>query len=101
MDEDIKKLYNLLHCKYPLELKSSKEIGFKSNIDFPVLCGTSVLGKFELFHGDLDFEFYSTKENGELLAHFHLQSITEAEKTVIDFINSKITIIQFRQSNDT
>ena len=100
MDANIKSLYKQLHSKYPLELKNSKEMGFKTNIDFPVLCGTSVLGKFELFQGDLDFEFYSMKENGVVLAHFHLRSITEAEKTVIDFMNGKITIIQFEQLND-
>lgn len=97
MDADIKKLYTLLQGEYPLELKSSKEMGFKSNIDFPVLRGTSVLGFFELFYGDLDFEFYSMKENGEFLAHFHLQSVTEAEKTVVDFMNGKLTIMQFGQ----
>jgi hypothetical protein len=82
-----------LHYEYPIELKSSKEMGFKSNIDFPVLCGTSALGKFELFQGDLDFEFYSMKENGEFLAHLHLRSVEEAEKTVVDFINGKLSII--------
>ena len=101
MDADIKELYNRLHCEYPLELKSSLEMGFKSNIDFPVLCGASVLGKFEIFQGDLDFEFYSMKENGDFLAHFHFKSVTEAEKTVIDFMNGKLTIIQFGQPNNT
>ena len=100
LDTNIKKLYDLLHYEYPIELKSSKEMGFKSNIDFPVLCETSALGKFELFQGDLDFEFCSIKEDGEFLAHLHLRSITEAEQTVIDFMNNKITIIQFGQSNN-
>ena len=75
-------------------------MGFKSNIDFPVLCGTSAPGKFELFQGDLDFEFHSIKENGEFLVHLHLRSITDAEQTVIDFMNNKITIIQLGQPND-
>ena len=100
MDADIKKLYNLLHSKYPLELKSSTEMGFKTDIDYPVLCGTSALGKFDLCYGDLDFEFYAMQDNGEFLAHFHFQSFAEAEKTVIDFMNGKITIIQFGQLND-
>lgn len=95
MDADIKKLYTLLHGKYPLELKSSKEMGFKGNIDFPVLCGISGLGIFELFHGDLDFEFYSMKENGEFLTHFHLQSIDEAKRTVAYFMEEKLTQASF------
>ena len=37
MDADIKELYNRLHRKYPLELKSSLEMGFKTKIDYPVL----------------------------------------------------------------
>ena len=93
MDAGITNIYSRLHCEYPLELRSSKEMGFKSNIDFPVLCGASVLGKFELFQGDLDFEFYSMKENGDFLAHFHFKSVTEAEKAVVDFMNGKIAVI--------
>ena len=101
MDADIKELYNRLHSKYPLELKSSLEMGFKTDIDYPILCGNSILGRFELFYGDLDFEFYAVQDNGQFLAHFHLQSAAEAEKTVIDFMNGKLTIIQFGQPNDT
>ena len=40
------------------------------------------------------------QDNGEFLAHFHFQSFAEAEKTVIDFMNGKINIIQFGQLND-
>ena len=46
MDADIKELYNRLHSKYPLELKSSLEMGFKTELYYPVLCGTSILGSF-------------------------------------------------------
>ena len=101
MDADIKKLYKQLYCKYPLKLTSSFEKGFKTDIDYPILCGNSILGRFELFYGDLDFEFYAVQDNGQFLAHFHLQSAAEAEKTVIDFMNGKLTIIQFGQPNDT
>ena len=101
MDADIKKLYKQLYCKYPLKLTSSFEKGFKTDIDYPILCGNSILGRFELFYGDLDFEFYAVQDNGQFLAHFHLQSAAEAEKTVIDFMNGKLTIIQFGQLNNT
>ena len=100
MDADIKELYNRLHSKYPLELKSSLEMGFKTEIDYPVLCGTSILGSFELFYGDFSFEFYSKKDNGEFLVHCHFQSVSEAENTVVDFMNGKIAVIQFGQPND-
>ena len=87
MDSDIHKLYHRLHSRYPLELKSSLELGIKTDIDYPILCGTSVSGSFELFYGDLSFEFYSKRHNGEFLAHFHLQSATDAEKAVVEFMN--------------
>ena len=101
MDADIKRLYNQLRCNYALTLTSAFEKGFKTDIDYPILCGNSILGRFELFYGDLDFEFYSMKENGDFLAHFHFKSVTEAEKAVVDFMNGKLTIIQFGQPNDT
>ena len=97
MDADIKRLYNQLRCNYSLTLTSAFEKGFKADIDYPILCGNSILGRFELFYGDLDFEFYAVQDNGQFLAHFHLQSAAEAEKTVIDFMNGKLTIIQFGQ----
>ena len=100
MDADIKILYNHLRNKYPLELKTSLELGFKTDIDYLVLCGTSVLGSFELFYGDFSFELYSKRDSGEFLAHFHFQSATEAEKAVIDFMNGKLTIVAFGQPNN-
>jgi len=101
MDADIKRLYNQLRCYYSLTLTSSFEKGFKTDIDYPILCGNSILGRFELFYGDLDFEFYAERDNGVFLAHFHLQSAAEAEKTVVDFMNGKLTIVQFGQPNNT
>ena len=101
MDADIKRLYNQLRCNYALTLTSAFEKGFKTNIDYPILCGNSILGRFELFYGDLDFEFYAVQDNGQFLAHFHLQSAAEATKTVIDFMNGKLTVIQFGQPNNT
>ena len=100
MDADIKKLYNQLRCNYSLTLTSAFEKGFKTDIDYPILCGNSILGRFELFHGDLDFEFYAEQDDGMFLWHCHLQSAAEAEKTVIDFMNGKLTIIQFGQPYD-
>ena len=93
MDADIKKLYKQLYCKYPLKLTSPFEKGFKTKIDYPILCGSSVLGNFKLFYGDLDFAFYAERYDESFLAHRHLKSAKEAEKTVIDFMNGKLTII--------
>ena len=100
MDADIKKLYKQLYCKYPLKLTSSFEKGFKTDIDYPILCGNSILGRFELFYGDLDFEFYAEQDDGMFLCHCHFQSVSEAENTVVDFMNGKIAVIQFGQPND-
>ena len=95
MDSDIIKIYEKLQENYPISVSSSLAVSPNFKIDFPILCGISSLGKFELFYGDLDFEFYAVQDNGQFLAHFHLQSAAEAEKTVIDFMNGKLTIIQF------
>ena len=65
MDNDIEELFGRLQSKYPLKLTSSFEKGFKTNIDYPILCGNSILGRFELFYGDLDFEFYAVQDNGQ------------------------------------
>lgn len=94
MDTAMKELYNRLHSEYSLELTSSFEKGYNAEIDYPILCGTSVLGRFELFYGDLDFEFYAAQDSGEFLAHMHLQSVSDAEKTIVDFMNGKLVIIQ-------
>ncbi len=101
MDADIKDIYNRLHSEYSLELTSSFEQGFKTNIDYPVLCGTSVLGRFVLFYGDIDFEFYVLRDNGECWVHCHLKSAKEAEQTVVDFMNDKLTLISFGKPYDT
>ena len=100
MDADIKFLYNRLQGKYCLELSSSFEQGCKTNIDYPILCGTSILGRFELFYGDLDFEFYAERDNGEFLGHLHLKSAKEAEQTVVDFMHGKLALISFGQPHD-
>ena len=101
MDSDIIKIYEKLQENYPISVSSSLAVSPNFKIDFPILCGISSLGKFELFYGDLDFEFYAVQDNGQFLAHFHLQSAAEAEKTVIDFMNGKLTIIQFGHPNNT
>ena len=101
MDNDIKELYKRLQINDSLELTSAFEQGFKTNIDYPILCGSSVLGRFELFYGDLDFEFYAERDDGTFLWHCHLKSAKEAEQTVVDFMNGKLTAIQFGQPNNT
>lgn len=101
MDADIKILYNQLQSMYPLKLTSAFEQGFKTSIDYPILCGTSTLGNFELFYGDLGFEFYAQRDDGAFLAHCHLQSANEAEQTVVDFMNGKLTVEQFGQANNS
>lgn len=93
MDADIKEIYNELRGKYYLVLTGAFEQGVNADIDYPILYGTSVLGRFELFYGDLDFEFYAQRADGAFLWHGHLQSKREAEQTVVDFMNGKRTMI--------
>ena len=100
MDADIYTIHERLHSRYPIILSSSLELGFKSKTDFPVLHGQSVLGRFELVYDGVSFPFYVKDGNGEVTAHFHLQTLSEAEKTVIDFMEGNLTIIPFGQPHD-
>lgn len=96
MDADIGFIYQKLRNRYPITMNSSLAMGFKTTVDFPVLGGVSSLGRFELFFDDVpSFAFYAMHNNGEVLAHKHLQSIDEAEKTVADFMEGKLTFISF------
>ena len=86
MDTDVIKLYENLKNRFPVVLSSSLDLGFKSNNDFPVIHGQSVLGKFELFFDDISFPFYATNEDGKILFHSHLQTQLDAEETIIKFM---------------
>lgn len=102
MDADIQAIYERLRNRYPLALSSSLSLGFKSKMDFPVLHGQSSLGRFELFYDDVpSFAFYAMGDNRTVFAHFHLQTPSKAEETVIDFMEGKLTMIQFGQQNNT
>ena len=90
MDADIQEIYNRLRSEYSLKLTSSFEKNYNTEINYPILCGSSVLGTFELFYGDLDFEFYSMRNDGKFFSHSHLQSAKEAEQTVVDFMNGRL-----------
>ena len=100
MDSDILKIYEKLHGSYPISVNSSLAVSPNFKIDFPILCGISSLGKFEMLFDDVSFAFYAKHDNGEIFAHWHLQTVADAEKAVIDFMNGKITLLQFGQSNN-
>ena len=93
MDSDIVSIYEKLRENYPISLNSSLAISSKFAIDFPILCGTSSLGKFEVFFDDVSFPFYAMRDNGEVYAHWHLQTPAEVEKTVVDFMEGKHSAI--------
>lgn len=97
MDSDIVSIYKKLCKSYPICLNSSLAVSSRFKMDFPVLCGASSLGKFEVFFDDVSFPFYAMYENGEVFAHWHLQTPDEVERTVADFMNGKITIVQLGQ----
>ena len=94
MDTDVKAIYERLHDRYPIILSSSLTLGFK--FDFPVLHGQSSLGTFELFYDGVSFPFYAKDDTEKVYAHFHLQTPAKAEETVIEFMEGKLTIVQFR-----
>ena len=92
MDAEVIRIFEKLKGKYPVELVHT---------DYPILSGTSQLGKFEMFFDDVpSFAFYATHHNGEFLAHWHEKNSSEAEKAVVDFLEGKLTIIQFGQPNN-
>ena len=101
-DTDIVNIYHKLSNHYPLILTSSLAAGFKTTLDFPILKGISSLGEFEMFFDELpSFEFYAMHDNGEVFAHKHFYSVSEAEQAVADFMEGKLTLISFGQPNDT
>lgn len=95
MDADILMIYEKLHERYQISLRSSLAVSPNFKIDFPILCGTSNLGKFEVFFDDVSFPFYAMRENGEVFAHWHLQTSDEVVKTVVDFMEGKPSAIPF------
>ena len=95
METDISSVYERIRHKYSVSLSSSLELDFKSPVDFPVLHGRSALGSFEVFFDDVSFPFYAMRENGEVYAHWHLQTLDEVEKTVADFMEGKPSAIPF------
>lgn len=74
INTEVINIYENLKNRFPITLSSSLNLGFKGDIEFPVIHGQSVLGKFELFFDDVSFPFYATNENGISLFHFHLQT---------------------------
>jgi hypothetical protein len=95
MEPDISSVYARIRHKYSISLSSSLELDCKSPVDFPVLHGRSALGYFEVFFDDVSFPFYAMRENGEVYAHWHLQTLDEVEKTVADFMEGKPSAIPF------
>lgn len=90
MDYDIQAIYEHLHDRYPVVLSSSQSLGYKSEIDFPVLHGHTILGYFELYYDDISFAFYAMHENKDVFAHFHLETLSDAEKAIANFMDGKL-----------
>lgn len=90
MDSDILNIYEKLRKSYPISVNSSLAVSPNFKMDFPVLCGTSGLGRFEMFFDDVSFAFYAMRDNGEVFAHWHLQTPAEAETAVAGFMEGKI-----------
>ena len=95
VNTDVSVIYEKLCEKYPVKLCNSRDISPNFLADFPIVCGQSVLGKFELFYDGVSFPFYAMRENRELFAHWHLETLEEAEKSIIDFMEGRIELAQF------
>jgi hypothetical protein len=69
-------------------------------VDYPVLHGCSSLGSFELFYDGVSFPFYVKRGDGSLHAHWHLQTLQEAQNVIVDFMEGRIELVQFEQPHD-
>ena len=86
-------IYKKLCESYPIYLKSSLDVSPNFKVDFPVLCGASTLGRFEVFFDDVSFPFYAMREDGDVYEHWHLQTPDEVERAVVNFMDGKNTIV--------
>ena len=100
MESDVTIVYERICDKYPVMLRGSRELGFKSPVDFPVLQGHSVLGHFRLFYDGVSFPFYVIQEDGSLHMHWHLQTPEEAEITVAKFMEGTLSLQPFEQRKE-
>lgn len=92
-DADIVAIYEKLRERYPIVIRSSLAVSDKFKIDFPILCGSSALGKFEVLFDAVSFPFYVCSDHGETDAHWHLQTPEELEKTVVEFMEGNPSVI--------
>ena len=95
---DLEFIYNQLKDKYDLVLTNTFALNAGYEIDVPVLCGSSALGRFELYKEDANWEeFVFTVEfatpkkhkghhSSEQGTHWHPQSLEEAMTDVIAFM---------------
>ena len=97
-NNDLEIIYGQLKSKYDLLLTTTFALDEGYTIDVPVLCGSSVLGRFELYKEDADWaEFVFTVEfatpkkrkwqlSWEQGTHWHPQSLEAAMTDVIAFM---------------
>ena len=96
MDSDIVKIYNKLREHYPVHLNSSLAVSSNFRNDFPILSGTSGLGKFEVFFDGFSYPFYAMQEDDEeVYDHWHLRTPDAVERAVVDFMSNKARNILF------
>ena len=97
-NSDLEFIYNQLKDKYDLVLTNTFALNAGYEIDVPVLCGSSALGRFELYKEDEDWdEFVFTVEFAapkklrwslaeEKYTHWHPQTKEHALEDVIAFM---------------
>ena len=97
-NNDLEFIYEQLKDKYDLLLTTTFALDEGYTIDVPVLCGSSVLGRFELYKEDddceefvLTVEFATPKKRKWQLSweqgtHWHPQSLEEAMADINAFM---------------
>ena len=100
-NHDLEFIYNQLKDKYDLVLTNTFALNDGYEIDVPVLCGTSVLGSFQLYVDDdwadghyefvFSVKFATSKKDGCFFpirdgTHWHPQTKEQALSDVIAFM---------------
>lgn len=103
-NNDLEFIYEQLKDKYDLLLTNTFSLNAGYTIDVPVLCGKSVLGRFELYKEDDDCdEFVFTVEFAipkklrwflpeEKYTHCHPQTQEQALEDVIAFMEGTLKL---------
>lgn len=89
-DDDLKAVYEQLKDRYELTLTNALSLNAGFDWDMQVLTGESSLGRFYLCDNGANLVFDYDTDEGISGAHWHPESIEDAIKYVIHFMEGRI-----------